>query len=62
VNTVVEPEPDKRPFMNLNEAPECPACGVPMVLHTEKHFLRPATKLYICPNAPACNQTHVYEE
>jgi len=55
-------EQDKRPFMNLNEAPECPACGVPMILHTEKHFLRKATKLYICPNAPSCTQTHVYEE
>jgi len=57
-----EPEQDKRPFMNLNEAPTCPACGVPMILHTEKHFLRPETKLYICPNAPACTQTLPYEE
>jgi predicted RNA-binding Zn-ribbon protein involved in translation (DUF1610 family) len=55
-------EQDNRPFENLNEAPVCPACGVPMVLHTEKHFLRNSTKLYICPNAPACTQTHAYEE
>ncbi|MHC1740169.1 MAG: restriction endonuclease [Anaerolineaceae bacterium] len=59
--TATEPELDKRPFMTLNEAPECPACGVPMVVHTEKHFLRKPTKLYICPNAPQCNQTHAYE-
>jgi Restriction endonuclease len=61
-STTAEPEQDKRPFMVLNEAPECPACGVPMVLHIEKHFLRPATKVYICPNAPQCTQTHAYEE
>ena len=61
---VDEPAPDSdgRPFSNLNDAPECPACGVPMVLHIEKHFLRKPTKLYICPNAPQCTQTHVYEE
>lgn len=57
-----EPQEDKRPFMNLEDAPMCPACNVPMVLHTEKHFLRRATKLYICPNAPQCTQTHPYEE
>jgi Restriction endonuclease len=62
VSIAEEPEQDKRPFMNLSEAPECPACSVPMVLHTERHFLRPATKQWICPNAPACSQTHAYEE
>jgi restriction system protein len=55
-------ELDKRPFMNLTEAPECPACNIPMVLHTEYHFLRKPTKIYICPNAPQCTQTHVTEE
>ena len=61
-SVAAEPELDKRPFMNLNEAPDCPACGVPMVLHTEKHFLRKPSKIYICPNAPQCTQTHIYEE
>jgi restriction system protein len=56
-----ESQEDKRPFMNLDDAPMCPACNVPMILHTEKHFLRRATQEYICPNAPQCSQIHPYE-
>ena len=57
-----EVEADRRPFMTLSDAPVCPACGVPMVLHTEKHFLRKPTQSYICPNAPQCTQTHPVED
>lgn len=50
-------EQDKRPFMNMNQPPECPACGVPMLLQTQKRFLRKASQYYICPNAPSCTET-----
>ena len=62
--TTIEPNEDKRPFMALSEAPVCPACGVSMILHTEKGFLffKKAKKSYICPNAPQCTQTHEYDE
>jgi restriction system protein len=63
-SATIEPNDDKRPFMELNNAPTCPACGVPMVLHSEKGFLffKKPTKLYICPNAPQCTQTHEFSE
>lgn len=48
---------DKHPFSDINQAPECPACGVPMVLHTEKRFLQKPKQYYICPNAPSCTET-----
>jgi HJR/Mrr/RecB family endonuclease len=50
-------EQDKHPFSNINQPPECPACGVSMVLHTEKRLFRKAKQLYICPNAPSCPET-----
>lgn len=50
-------EQDKRPFMNMSQPPECPACGVSMVLHTEKRFLQKPKEYYICPNAPSCTET-----
>ena len=59
--TSKETEPDKRPFMVLNEPPDCPACGVPMVLHTEKRFLGKSKQSYICPNAPDCTETYPVE-
>jgi HJR/Mrr/RecB family endonuclease len=52
------PPEDKRPFMNLSEAPDCPACGVPMILHNEKRFLFKPKQIYICQNAPSCAETH----
>ncbi|KAF0110425.1 MAG: restriction endonuclease [Chloroflexi bacterium] len=56
----VDPYPpqDKRPFMNMNEAPDCPACGLPMLLHTQKRFLFKPSQIYICQNAPSCDETH----
>lgn len=59
--TTAEPELDKRPFMTMNEAPDCPACGVEMVLHTEKRLLRKPLQSYICPNAPDCPETYPVE-
>jgi len=50
-------EQDKHPFSSMNQAPECPACGVPMVIHTEKRLFRKAKEYYICPNAPSCTET-----
>lgn len=53
------PPQDKRPFMNMEteEAPLCPACGVPMLLRTERRlFLKPKQE-YICQNAPSCDET-----
>ncbi|MCX6055269.1 MAG: restriction endonuclease [Chloroflexi bacterium] len=51
------PEQDKRPFMNMDQAPDCPACGLPMMLHTQKRFLFKPKQVYICQNAPSCNET-----
>jgi len=51
------PPQDKRPFMNLDAAPVCPACGVPMLLRTEKHFFLKPKQEYICQNAPSCSET-----
>ncbi len=51
------PPQDKRPFMNMDTAPICPACGVPMLLHSEKRFLFKPKEEYICQNAPSCPET-----
>lgn len=48
---------DKHPFSNMNQAPDCPACGVAMVLHTEKRLFQKPKEYYICPNAPSCTET-----
>ncbi len=48
---------DKHPFSNMNQPPECPACGVAMVLHTEKRLFGKPKQYYICPNAPSCTET-----
>lgn len=56
--TVYESElPDKTPFMNLSNVPDCPVCGIPMVEHTVKVFPFRTKKEYICANAPACSET-----
>lgn len=63
----LEPEPmieesesylaqDKRPFMNLNDVPVCPACGVPMLLKSERRLFFKPRKVYICQNAPSCDE------
>ncbi len=66
IDEVVEPassedETDKHPFMETSDAPMCPACNVPMILTTQKRFLRKAIQMYICPNAPACTETYEVE-
>ena len=48
-------EQDKRPFMNLDDTPVCPACGVPMLLHTEKRLFFKPRQMYVCQNAPSCD-------
>ncbi len=48
---------DKRPFMSLDDTPVCPACGVPMLLHTEKRLFFKPRQVYICQNAPSCDET-----
>jgi hypothetical protein len=58
----VSESPDKHPFMTADEAPMCPACNVPMLLTTQKRFLRKARQVYICPNAPDCPETYPVEE
>ncbi len=50
------PPQDKRPFMNLNEVPVCPACGVPMLLKSERRLFFKPKKVYICQNAPSCDE------
>jgi HJR/Mrr/RecB family endonuclease len=57
-----EPDTDKHPFMSANEPPSCPACNVPMILTTEKRFLRKPRQVYICPNAPECSESYPVEE
>jgi len=54
-----EPYPlqDKRPFMSLDDTPVCPACGVPMLLQTEKRLFLKPRQVYICQNAPSCDET-----
>jgi HJR/Mrr/RecB family endonuclease len=51
------PPQDKRPFMNMDPAPVCPACGIPMILHSEKRLLFKPKEEYICQNAPSCTET-----
>lgn len=51
------PPQDKRPFMNMDTAPVCPACGIPMILHSEKRLLFKPKEEYICQNAPSCPET-----
>jgi|GEM_PF-350581 len=51
------PPQDKRPFMNMDPAPVCPACGIPMILHSEKRLLFKHKEEYICQNAPSCTET-----
>lgn len=69
VEAVVEATPaqtseslDKHPFMAADDAPMCPACNIPMLLTTQKRFLRKAKRVYICPNAPDCPETYPVEE
>ncbi len=59
--TSEEEDGDKRPFMVMNEAPDCPACGVEMVLHSERRLFRKPKMTYICPNAPDCSETYPVE-
>lgn len=61
VSSSVDEEEDKRPFSVMNEAPDCPACGIEMVLHTQKHLFRKPTYTYICANAPDCSETYPVE-
>ena len=49
--------PDKRPFMNINEPPDCPVCAVPMTLKTVKRTLGRTRELYVCRNNPQCRVT-----
>jgi len=49
--------PDKTPFMNMSNIPDCPVCGIPMVERTVKVFPFRTKKEYICANAPACSET-----
>lgn len=51
------PPQDKRPFMDLDATPVCPACGVPMLLRTNKHIFLKGKQEYICQNAPSCAET-----
>lgn len=53
---------DKRPFMSLDDTPVCPACGVPMLLQTEKRLFFKPRQVYICQNAPSCDETIEVEE
>ncbi len=49
--------PDKTPFSDLSDAPDCPACGTPMIVADRKRFLFGARQHYICQNAPDCKET-----
>jgi HJR/Mrr/RecB family endonuclease len=49
--------PDKSPFMNLNEPPECPVCKIPMVEKTVKNVLGQTHTKYVCQNSPQCRVT-----
>ena len=49
--------PDKTPFMNLSNVPDCPSCGTPMILKTTSRLLLKPKKTYICSNAPDCKET-----
>lgn len=48
---------DKTPFSDKSSAPDCPVCGIPMVLNQQKRFLLKPKELYICSNAPVCPET-----
>jgi hypothetical protein len=49
--------PDKGPFSDRSDAPDCPVCGIPMVLNQKKRFLLKPKEIYICSNAPVCEET-----
>lgn len=49
--------PDKTPFMNMSDAPDCPACGTPMILKTTPRLFGKPQRKYICSNAPECKET-----
>jgi hypothetical protein len=51
------PEQDNRPFMNMDAAPVCPSCGIPMILKTQKRWFLKPKRQYICQNAPSCDET-----
>jgi len=51
------PERDNRPFMNMDAAPVCPSCGIPMILRTQKRWFLKPKRQYICQNAPSCDET-----
>ncbi len=48
--------PDKTPFMNMSDAPDCPACGTPMILKTTPRLFGKPRRQYICSNAPECKE------
>ena len=48
--------PDKTPFMDLSNTPDCPSCGTPMILRNRPGLFK-AHKVYICSNAPECKET-----
>ena len=53
-----EPEyEEKTPVLSNSRIPECPVCGIPMLLKTTPRFLLQARKEYICVNAPECGET-----
>jgi hypothetical protein len=49
--------PDKAPFMNLNEPPECPVCNLPMVEKVTHNVLGQTRYKYVCQNSPQCRVT-----
>jgi restriction system protein len=49
--------PDKTPFMDLSNTPDCPSCGTPMILKTSPRLLGKAQRKFICANAPDCKET-----
>ena len=51
------PDTDKRPFMDLEDTPVCPACGIPMLLKTQNRLFFKPKQQYICQNAPSCDET-----
>lgn len=48
---------DKTPFSVEANIPDCPVCGIQMILKTTPRFLLKAKKEYICVNAPECEET-----
>lgn len=53
--------PDKTPFMEMSNVPDCPVCGIPMVEKTAGRFPFKQKKIYVCANAPACDETFPVE-